>query len=81
MRDLLGNSVENASEHHSVINARVGIAEDLEKIVPKFARGGIIAEVEKEKMAIIDELPGVFFPIKEKCDLMNERHELAKKLL
>ena len=45
MRDLLGHSIDNASEHHSVINARVGIAEDLDSILPKFEHGGCIAEI------------------------------------
>ena len=45
MRDLLGHSIDNASEHHSVINARVGIAEDLDNILPKFETGGVLAEV------------------------------------
>ena len=75
MRDLLGRSIDNASEHHSVINARVGIAEDLDNLLPMFEKGGIIHEVQKEKQAIMDELPTVFYPIKEKCELMNERHE------
>ena len=30
MSDLLGKSIENASEHHSVISLRVGVEEKLE---------------------------------------------------
>ena len=29
MRDLLGMSIDNASEHHSIINARVGVQENM----------------------------------------------------
>ena len=29
MKDLLGLSIENASEHHAVINVKVGVQENL----------------------------------------------------
>ena len=75
MRDLLGHSIDNASEHHSVINARVGIAEDLDKLMPKFGPSGIITKNMRDKQTIMDELPSIFYPIKEKCEIMAERHE------
>ena len=40
MRDLIGRAIDNASEHHSVINARVGISEDLNSLLPKFEYEG-----------------------------------------
>ena len=78
MRDLLGHSIENASEYHSVINARVGIEESLDALVPKFAPGGSIETAQREKQQIMDALPDVFAPIKESCAAMHERHEDAK---
>ena len=30
MQDLLGHSIENASEHHAVINAKIGVSEHLD---------------------------------------------------
>ena len=78
MRNLLGHSIDNASEHHSVINVRIAMSEELDAIMPMFEKGGAITQAQKEKQAIIDEIPNVFFGIKEKCKLMAERHEKAR---
>ena len=56
MRDLLGKAIENASEHHSVINARVGISEDLDSILPKFEYHGPLQKIGREKQEILDGL-------------------------
>ena len=39
MRDLLGKSIENASEHHTVINMRVGVVENLSNIDTQIDKG------------------------------------------
>ena len=39
MRDLLGKSIENASEHHTVINMRVGVVENLANIDTHLEKG------------------------------------------
>ena len=56
MRDLIGRAIDNASEHHSVINARVGISEDLTSILPKFEFNGPLQEIGREKQQILDDI-------------------------
>ena len=78
MRDLLGQSIDNASEHHSVINARVGISEDLNELLPRFELGGDLDDLHKEKQHILEQLVHEFQPIKANCEMIVNKQSHDK---
>ena len=59
MKDLLGMSIDNASEHHSVINARVCVQENLGGLTKNLAEQEANAEAQK---VIINDLLGSSVP-------------------
>jgi len=50
MKDLLGLSIENCSEHHAVINVKVGVQNNFHLLDNVVARQEALAEEQKEAM-------------------------------
>lgn len=50
MKDLLGLSIENCSEHHAVINVKVGVQNNFHLLGNVVARQEALAEEQKEAM-------------------------------
>lgn len=59
MSDLLGMSIDNACEHHSVINVKVGVQENFHKMHQIVEQSQTAAEAMKDQIAqiMISDVP------------------------
>ena len=70
MSDLLGMSIDNASEHHAVINVKVGVQENFENMHHFAEQQQAIAEEQRE---VITSIP--MYQIRNEVHKMYQRAE------
>ena len=75
MRSMLGQSIENASEHHTVINLRVGVVENLQNMENQISRGVDNSFQAMKNIVQIQEQPLA----KLKSDLLTMKLSLLSK--
>jgi len=70
MKDLLGHSIENASEHHAVINVKVGVQENFQNMQSIVADTFKIGEEQRETL---QQIPN--FTLQEITQKLVKNHQ------
>ena len=85
MRDLLGKSIENASEHHTVINMRVGVVENLANIDGKIDQGldnsqHLMSNINEVQEFPLSTMKDTILKLADQNETMQEHNEQSRLL-